>query len=89
MNQNLVVGIFEVESEAYQAITELKQVPGSEQSLVVQAVLVRQEDGKQVLLDSFDTGITTRDDTARGGMVLLSEYSADQSEYFSAQATVH
>ena len=69
MNQNLVVGIFEVESEAYQAITELKQVPGSEQSLVVQAVLVRQEDGKQVLLDSFDTGITTRDDTARGGMI--------------------
>ena len=69
MNQNLVVGIFEVESEAYQAITELKQVPGSEQSLVVQAVLVRQEDGKQVLLDSFDTGITTRDDTARGGII--------------------
>ena len=30
MAQNIVVGLFEVESEAFQAMTELKQNPGTE-----------------------------------------------------------
>ena len=69
MAQNLVVGIFEVESEAYQALTQLKQYPGDERSYVMQAVLVKKENGVIRMLDSFDTGINTWDDTAAGGMV--------------------
>ena len=32
MAQNIVVSIFEVESEAYQALTQLKQAPGNDKS---------------------------------------------------------
>ena len=39
--QNIVVSLFKVESEAYQALTELKQTPGSENSYVAAACLVK------------------------------------------------
>lgn len=69
MAQNVIVSIFEVESEAYQAITQLKQYPGDEKSFVAQAVLVKKENGVLRTLDGFDTGANTMDDTAVGGMV--------------------
>ena len=69
MAQNVIVGIFEVESEAYQALTQLKQYPGDEQSFVTQAALVKKENGVLRFLDGFDTGASTMDDTAVGGMV--------------------
>ena len=43
MAQNIVVGLFEVESEAYQALTELKQNPGDEKSYVSTAALVKND----------------------------------------------
>ncbi len=69
MAQNVVVGIFEVESEAYQAITELKQYRQEEKSFLTQAILVKKADGKLTALDGFDTGADTLDDTAIGGLV--------------------
>ena len=69
MAQNVIVGIFEVESEAYQALTELKQYPGNEQSFITQAVLVKKENGFLHTLDGFDTGANTMDDMAVGGMI--------------------
>lgn len=69
MAQNIIVGIFEVESEAYQALTELKRYPGNEQSFVTQAVIVKKENGMLHTLDGFDTGANTMDDMAVGGMV--------------------
>ena len=69
MAQNVIVGIFEVESEAYQALTELKQNPGNEQSFIAQAVLAKKENGVLRMIDGFDTGSNTMDDMAFGGMV--------------------
>ena len=54
MAQNVVIGVFEVESEAYQALTELKTTPGSENSFVAQAVLVKSENGMLRTLDRFE-----------------------------------
>ena len=67
--QNIVVGIFEVESEAYQALTQLKQYPGDEKSYVSTAALVKKENGTLRTLDGFDTGSNTADDMAIGGLV--------------------
>ena len=69
MAQNIVVGLFEVESEAYQALTQLKQYPGDERSYVSAAVLVKKENGVLRTLDGFDTGANTADDMAVGGLV--------------------
>ena len=68
MAQNVVVSIFEVESEAFQAITEVKQNPGDKQNFVIEAVLVKKENGALRTLDAFDTGVTTMNDTAIGGI---------------------
>ena len=69
MAQNIVVGLFEVESEAYQALTMLKQDPGNEKSFVTAAALVKKENGALRTLDSFDTGAHTTDDMAIGGVI--------------------
>lgn len=69
MEQNVIVSIFEVESEAFQALTELKQKPAAEKSLLAQAFLVKKEGGAMKVLDSFDTGADTADDTVIGGLV--------------------
>ena len=69
MAQNIIVGLFEVESEGYQALTELKQDAGSEKSYLTAAALVKKENGVIQTLDAFDTGAKTRDDTAIGGLV--------------------
>ena len=69
MAQNIVVGLFEVESEAYQALTELKQNPGTESSYLTAAALIKKENGALRTLDSFDTGAHTTDDMAIGGLV--------------------
>ena len=67
--QNVIVGLFEVESEGFQAITELKQNPGDEKSFISQAALLKKEAGQVKVLDSFDTGVTTSDDMALGGLM--------------------
>ncbi len=67
--QNVLVSVFEIESEGYQAITELKNAPGSDVSFVSQAVLVKKENGVLKVLDSFDTGVKTADDAALGGLI--------------------
>ena len=69
MDQNIVVCLFEVESEAFQALSELKQAPGDKQSFVTQAVVVKKENGSVTPLDRFDTGAATGNDTVYGGIV--------------------
>lgn len=69
MAQNIVVSLFEVESEAYQALTQLKQNPGDEKSFISAAALVKKEDGVLRSLDGFDTGANTTDDMAIGGVI--------------------
>lgn len=69
MVQNIVVGLFEVESEAYQALAELRQNPGNDSSYLSAAALIKKENGALRMLDGFDTGADTSDDMAVGGLV--------------------
>ena len=67
--QNIIAAIFELESEGYQAITQLKQKPVTEQSAILQMALVKKGENGITVCDSFDSGISTGDDTVMGGLL--------------------
>ena len=67
--ENIIIVNFNVESEAYQALTELKTNAVTNNYVVSQALLVKNTDGKMNTLDAFDTGIETRNDTRMGGLI--------------------
>lgn len=67
--EHIVLAIFDVESEGYQAFTELKQKPAGTDAIVSQAVLVKKESGQIITKDAFDTGVQTQDDTMLGGFL--------------------
>ena len=67
--ENIIITTFAVESEGYQALTELKSHAVRAEYTISQAVLVKNEDGHFKRLDGFDTGAATRDDTRMGGIL--------------------
>ena len=67
--QNIIAVLFDVESEGYQAITELKQAPVTDAYTVLQAALVKREGGNVTLCDGFDSGVNTKDNTLKGGLI--------------------
>ena len=69
MQKNVIVAVFNVESEGYQALSELRQEAGTQTYLVSEAGLIKKENGVTRYLDGFDTGVRTDDDTAIGGLV--------------------
>ena len=69
MLENVIAVVFDVESEAYQAITELKNAAVTADYIVSQAALVKREFGTVSVRDSFDIGVETRDDTYAGGLI--------------------
>ena len=68
MNNILIVN-FKVASEAYQAVSELKRAAANDNYVISQAVVVKKENGKIVAQDGFDTGVTTANDTWKGGLI--------------------
>lgn len=60
---------FEVESEAYQALSELKRTAAGEDFVVSQACVVKKEAEGVKMQDGFDTGVESRNDTLRGGLL--------------------
>lgn len=66
---NVVTVIFEVESEAYKAFTELRNVPFGEGFIVAEAALVKRTGDLVAIADSFDATAVTSDDTAAGMIV--------------------
>ncbi len=69
MTESIFVSIFDIESEGYQAFTELKQEPGNDKSFVYQFALTKKESGAIKVLDNFDTGAATMNDTVFGGVL--------------------
>ena len=69
MEKNVVVAVFKVESEGYQALSELRQAAGAETYLVSAAALVKKEKDSCFYLDGFDTGVQTTNDTMIGGLI--------------------
>ncbi len=67
--EKIVLAVFKVESEGYQALTELRKAPVTNDYVVSQAALVKKDAGRIVTLDTFDTGVETSDDMAAGGLI--------------------
>ena len=67
--QNIITAIFKVESEGYQAITTLRQVPVTDNSAILQMSLVKKVGTGLSICDSFDSGIHSTNDTLIGGLV--------------------
>lgn len=67
--EKIISALFKVESEGYQALTELKNAPVADNYVVSQAVLVKKENGRIRTLDAFDTGLETGNDTLTGGLI--------------------
>ena len=69
MKENLVLVNYKVESEAYQALSELKRETANANYTICQAVIVKKENGKLSVMDGFVNGATTGDDTMTGGLI--------------------
>ena len=61
--ENVVVSIFAVESEAFQAFTELRQMPLGEGYTVAEAALVKNQDGFVTMEDAFGMRAADADST--------------------------
>ena len=69
MRESVITVNFDVESEAYQALSEIKRYPEGSGYLVSAASLVKKENGRIGFKDGFDTGADTADDTAYGTLI--------------------
>ena len=67
--ENVVTTIFAVESEAYKAFSEIRNVPFGAGYTVAEAALVKHEGDSISMIDSFDTTGHASDDTAAGMLV--------------------
>lgn len=66
--ENVVIVSYKVESEAYQALSELRREPVTENYRISQAVLVKRENGAVIAHETFDSGAQTADDAMIGGL---------------------
>lgn len=69
MENNIIVTVFNIESEGYQALSELRQSAAGKEHFVTSAALVKKEDGICTVLDGFGVGENTLNSTAMGGTV--------------------
>lgn len=67
--ENIIMATFPVESEAYQAFSELKRDMSGSSYFVSQAVLVKKEGNSLRTCEQFDTGVNTEDDTVGGSLI--------------------
>ena len=69
MKENLILANYTVESEAYQALSELKRETTNANYTISQAVIVKKENGKLNTMDSFVNGSTAGDDSLTGSLI--------------------
>lgn len=67
--ENVVTAIFNVESEAYQAFTQLRKQPFGEDYFVAEASLIKHEGNGIKVVEAFDAAAVTGDDTAAGMVI--------------------
>lgn len=67
--ENVVVSVFSVESEAFQAFAEIRQAPWNVGFSVIEAALVKRENGRVVLLEGYDLDEKAGSDTALGAVI--------------------
>ncbi|MCH1617522.1 DUF1269 domain-containing protein [Streptococcus gallolyticus] len=66
---NVLTVVFDVESEAYQAFSELKSFKQDNDTQIAQIALVKNEDGKITIKDSIDFDDASRDYATVGGII--------------------
>ncbi len=69
MAEKIFISVFQVESEAYQALSELKAHSVNDSYVISQAALVRNDRGIIRAQDGFDTGVETGNDAPIGGLI--------------------
>ena len=69
MKNNVVVAVFEVESEAFQAFTELRTKITGAGYTAAEAALLRNKEGRIDMIDGYTLGPAAGDDTAMGIMI--------------------
>ena len=69
MSENLILANYKVESEAYQALSELKRETSNANYTISQAMIVKKENGKLAVMDGFVSSAATGDDTWMGGLI--------------------
>lgn len=69
--ENVLISYFEVESEAFQALSDMKQLAAlpKDELLLSQVSIFKKENGRIQLKDAFDTGRVSSDDTLIGTLV--------------------
>ncbi len=67
--ENVVLANYKVESEAYQALSELKRDTANANYTISQAMIVKRENGKLNVMDGFVNGVAAGDDTWMGGLL--------------------
>jgi len=67
--ENVVVSIFDIESEAFQAFSELKQFGQTENTKLAQALIVKAENGVINVKDNFDLIDSIGDGYFEGGLI--------------------
>lgn len=69
MKQNVIVALFEVSSEAYQAFSELKAYVQTADTLIAQVALVKKENGLLIPVEGSDFTADIRSGAWTGGLV--------------------
>ena len=67
--ENVVMVLFDVESEAYQALAELRRDAINPSYTISQMGLVKKQNGRITPCEGFDSGVDTRDDFVKGGLL--------------------
>ncbi len=69
MKENLILANYKVESEAYQALSELKREASNANYTISQAAVVKKENGTLNIMDGFANGAAMGDDTWKGSLI--------------------
>ena len=69
MKQNIIVALFDISSEAYQAFSELKAYSQTTDALVAQSVLIKKENGLIIPAESTDFTANTAESAWTGGLI--------------------
>ncbi|MGN0308200.1 MAG: DUF1269 domain-containing protein [Lachnospiraceae bacterium] len=67
--ENIITVTFKEEGDAYRAFSELKRDMVNTSCTITQMALVKKKNGQIITCEGFDTGITTTDDTYKGGLI--------------------
>ena len=69
MKENVILVNYNVESEAYQALSELKRETLNANYTISQAAVVKKDNGTLNIMDGFVNGAVTGDDTWKGSLI--------------------